>query len=236
MFTRGADRLLWWLSRGIGASSHYSGCAGDLCWTPWVYGHLLQSGMLTADAPGFVLVDATDVAPHCQKCLVKMDPPFQHVFRDMFDRLPSDLREMVDELAPKPGGDKDFFECQYEAVGAMFAGACEAPGSKLFRDGSTSFCLLHNRQCMLYGCGVSKVEACVIRIHWAGTTCLDITAFGSRAGIHGPHSKYFLMWCYERRVRRETLVFVENSPLWPMSAIEEQLGDIYEATYIYIYI
>ena len=104
MFEGAADRLLWYLSQGIGAGSHYSGCAGDLCWTPWFSEHLLQSGLLSADVPGFVPVDATDVAPHCQKCLVKMDPPFQHVFADLFDRLPSHLRNMVDDVAPKAGG------------------------------------------------------------------------------------------------------------------------------------
>ena len=140
----------------------------------------------------------------------------------------------MDDVAPKPGGDKDLFECQYEAVGEIFGRACEAQGSKLFRNGSTSFCLLHNRRCMLYGCGISKVEACPIRVHWAGTTCLDITAFGSCAATRGPHSKLFLMWCWERRVRRETLVFIENGPLWPLAVIEEQLGDIYEAA-LFIY-
>ena len=38
------------------------------------------------------------------------------------------------------------------------------------------------------------------------------------------------MWCYERRVRRETLVYIEDGHLFPTAAIEEQLGDIYEAT------
>ena len=119
MFERGPDLLQYWLSVGIGASSHYSGCAGDLVWTGWVQDCMERAALIPYGCPGFVLIDACDIAPHCQKCLVEMDPPFCHVGTDMFDRLPADLRQLVDELAPQPGGDKGVFECQYEAVSSV---------------------------------------------------------------------------------------------------------------------
>ena len=130
----GADRLLWALSKGVAVGSHYSGCAGDLCWTPWIVEYLQQYGLLSTDAPVFVVVDATDIAPNCQTCLVHMDPSFKHVFGDMFGRAPSDLMEAVFQAAPNKGGDKEFSECQHDAVDALFSSAVDAPGSTLFSE------------------------------------------------------------------------------------------------------
>ena len=84
--------------------SQYSGCAGDVCWTPWIVEYLQQCGLLPTDSPVYVLVDATDIAPNCQTCLVHMDLSFKHVCGDMFDRVPSDLKEAVFQAAPKKGG------------------------------------------------------------------------------------------------------------------------------------
>ena len=42
----------------------------------------------------------------------------------------------------------------------------------------------------------------------------------------------WLLWCYERRVRQDNIVFCENGLLWPLEATEKQLGDIYQATLV----
>ena len=68
-------------------------------------------------------------------------------------------------------------------------------------------------------------------VHWARTTCLDITTFGARRGIFGPHSAIWLQWVHERRIRREPVVVTENGPLWPLAETERALGDLYEVLY-----
>ena len=92
--------------------------------------------------------------------------------------------------------------------------------------------MLHGMDCKLYGWEEPDVEACELSLHWAGTICLDIMTFGSRRGVHGPHSTSWLLWCYERRMRRENIVFCENGPLWPLEVTEKQLGDIDQATLV----
>ena len=85
---------------------------------------------------------------------------------------------------------------------------------------------------MLYGAGDDDVAHCIFGFHWAGRSCLDITAFGARREMFGPHSATWLLWVHERRVRREHVVFTENGPLWPLAETERALGDLYEALFI----
>lgn len=192
--------------------------------------HLVRIGLLQSGDPAFVLVDACDILPHCRGCLKAFKKPgFKHVFCDMKDRLPSGLKQEVEDLAPKPDGNPDFFEDQFFAVDSVLEAACEDPQSSLFLNGSTAYCDLHGKQCMLYGAGHDDVACCVFGFHWAGTSCLDITAFGARRGVHGPHSAIWLLWVHERRRRREPVVFTENGPQWPLEETIRALGDIYEA-------
>ena len=75
----GRDRLLFALSHRIGLASHYSGCAGDLAWAPWISVHLVRMGIIFENDPAFVLVDCCDVLPHCRRCLKAFEPSFKHV-------------------------------------------------------------------------------------------------------------------------------------------------------------
>ena len=70
-----------------------------------------------------------------------------------------------------------------------------------FRNGSTAYCDVHGKECLLYGAGDDGAGRCVIGAHWAGTTCLDATAFGAGRGMFGPLSAILLLWVHERRVR-----------------------------------
>ena len=225
----GRDRMLFCLSCGIGASSHYSGCAGDLAWAPWVRDHLVRMGVIFENDPAFVMIECCDIEPHCRRCLKAFQPGFKHVFCNMTDRLPEALQQELLDLAPKPDGDPEFFEDQFLAVDAVLGEAASDPLSGIFRNGSTAYCDLHDQQCMLYGAGDDVVGRCIFGFHWAGTSCLDITAFGARRGVFGPHSRLWLVWVHERRVRREPVVFTENGPLWPLEETIRALGDIYEA-------
>ena len=85
---------------------------------------------------------------------------------------------------------------------------------------------------MLCGAGDDDVARCVLAVHWAGTTCLDVTAFGARRGVGGPHSAIWLVWVHERRMRREPVVITENGPFWPVAETIRALGDLYEALFI----
>ena len=228
----GRDRLLFALSHGIGLGSHYSGCAGDLAWASWVRDHLVRMGLIFENDPAFVLIDCCDLLPHCRRCLKAFEPGFKHVFCDMMDRLPDDLRKEIQEIRPKAGGDSVFWEDQFFAVDALLEEAGFDLSIGLFRNGSSAYCDLHGKQCLLYGAGDDDVARCVMGVHWAGTTCLDITAFGARRGIFGPHSTIWLLWVHERRIRREPVVFTEKGPLWPLAETERALGDLYEVLFI----
>ena len=75
----GRDNLIFLLSVGVAASSHYSGCAGDLAWVPRFLDFMRFAGLLNESSPGIVLVDACDQEEHCQRCLVAFKPHFKHV-------------------------------------------------------------------------------------------------------------------------------------------------------------
>lgn len=106
----GRDRLLFALSLGIGLASHYSGCGGDLAWAPWVRDYLVRMGLIFENDPAFIYIDCCDVLPHCRRCLKAFEPGFKHVFCNMMDRLPEGLRQQIEEMRPKAGGDPAFWE------------------------------------------------------------------------------------------------------------------------------
>ena len=134
----GRDNLIFLLSVGVAASSHYSGCAGDLAWVPRFLDFMRFAGLLNESSPGIVLVDACDQEEHCQRCLVAFKPHFKHVFGRMQDRVPEDLWDLIEEVGPKAAGDAQHYKCQYDAVDALLKEA--SAQDELFCNGSTAPC------------------------------------------------------------------------------------------------
>ena len=171
---------------GIPVSSHYSGCAGDVVGLGFVNDAARLTGDLGHGDPGFYLVDACDCDKVCQKVLTGFSAEAlfkpKHVFADMMDRTDPEVREVLNNIAPKKGDEKEMGCTAFEAMREVLS----TVGQRMFRCGAVAPCVLHGVECPLYTDDQPEHD---YRVWWAGTTCLDVTRAGARAGFYGPHSK-----------------------------------------------
>eukprot|EP00969_Alexandrium_andersonii_P083722 3693559-Alexandrium_andersonii.AAC.1 len=87
--------------------------------------------------------------------------------------------------------------------------------------------MLHpDGHCMLYAVGAQKLGS--ITLHWAGTSCLDDSRMGLRAGCTGPEAGAFLIWAYERRKQQEHIVIQECTEEFDPQRLTAVMGDLYE--------
>ena len=167
-------------------SSHYSGCAGDVVGLGFVNDAARLTGDLGHGDPGFYLVDVCDCDKVCQKVLTGFSAEAlfkpKHVFADMMDRTDPEVREVLNNIAPKKGDEKEMGCTAFEAMREVLS----TVGQRMFRCGAVAPCVLHGVECPLY---TDEQPEHDYRVWWAGTTCLDVTRAGARAGFYGPHSK-----------------------------------------------
>ena len=78
-------------------------------------------------------------------------------------------------------------------------------------------CLIHGRCCQMTSA----------TFHVAGTPCVDYSNMGARRKANGPTNLAFLVWAGLRRLLRETFIIHENVPQFPVSILEQMLGDLY---------
>ena len=78
-------------------------------------------------------------------------------------------------------------------------------------------CLIHGRCCQMTSA----------TFHVAGTPCVDYSNMGARRKANGPTNLAFLVWAGLRRLLRETFIIHENVPQFPVSILEQALGDLY---------
>ena len=112
----------------------------------------------------------------CQKVLtgVSAEAPFKpkHVFADTMDRFETEVREVLDGIAPKKRDETDHgcvaFDAMREVLGTS--------GPRMFRYGARAKCVLHGAECPLY---TDDQPLHDYNVWWAGTTCLDVTRAGA---------------------------------------------------------
>ena len=182
---------------GIPVSSHYSGSAGDVIGLGFFNDAGRDADILRSHDRGFYLVDVVDNDKVCQKVLCGFDEKASfrpmHAYGDMLDRVGEKVKGVLETIAPSKHDDPEVgaqaFDCMREVL-AMAS-------SKVFCDGAAAPCVLHNCMCKLYDAEADFEVPHDYSVWWAGTTCLDVTRAGSRAGFYGPHSKVvFLVFLF----------------------------------------
>jgi hypothetical protein len=148
----------------------------------------------------------------------------KHIFDDINGKLPVKVKNILDGLEADKNASPEQKDQAYEDM--VFAlQNCE---KKLFRPGSTCWCILHEAECKLFehsaDCGRLTIEI-------AGHTCKDVSRMNSkRPGLSGPSGRVLLVWMFERRRRREDLVITECTQDFPPEIFEQFLGMYYEIT------
>jgi hypothetical protein len=172
---------------------------------------------------------ATDCGSLQQQVLGSFEPAHRphHIFGCLLERLPPQIRSDLLEVAPKKAGDKAEYEQRFNQMVQIFRNA----GDSTFGDTTSDKCKIHgNDRCAVFP-PVQLAREQVMTVHWAGSVCKDFSAMGLRLGMHGPFSILFLTWLFERRARREILVFHECTAQFPVEMLIQLLGDLYEVVF-----
>ena len=73
-------------------------------------------------------------------------------------------------------------------------------------------------------------KACEVKraqLHVAGTECIAWSAQGQRQGVNDPRVVIFMAWIGQRRQIQEEIILHENVPQFPLSCMQQLLGDLY---------
>jgi hypothetical protein len=97
----------------------------------------------------------------------------------------------------------------------------------LFKDGSRAPCDKHSRMCPCFGVG--REDNSGLSVMWAGHPCLDVSQFGDRLGMVGPQALPFLLFVFEARSRRYSVIFHECTPDFDEALLRQFLNSWYEA-------
>lgn len=218
-----AKRLIHAITGPIDVASVFSGLGNDVVSMFRLRSHAVTAKM---DVPRGLLrfVSATDVGTLQQQVLCSFTPDERptHVFGCVLERLPPQLRSQLLEVAPRKYDDPSLHPAGFSKMLKLFRSCTEA-----FGDMTTDDCAKHGRSCALYSAPQSAAEP-VLVVHWAGSVCTDFAAMGLRHGMCGPFSILFLAWAFERRARRETIVFHECTAQFPVDLLIDVFGDLYE--------
>jgi hypothetical protein len=169
---------------------------------------------------------ATDNGSLQQQVLGSFPPAHRphHVFGCLLERLPCKIRSELLRVAPKKDGDSAEYGHRFLQMMAVLTEA----GDSAFGDLTSDTCTIHGTsRCAVYPPKQLAQEP-VMTLHWAGSVCKDFSAMGLRLGMHGPYSILFITWAFERRARREVLVFHECTAQFPVEMLIQVLGDLYE--------
>lgn len=218
-----AKRLIRAITGPIDVASVFSGLGNDVFSLFRLRSHAVTASM---DVPRGLLrfVSATDVGAIQQQVLCSFTPDERpnHVFGCVLERLPPQLRSQLLEVVPKKHDDPSLHQAGFQKMLKLFQSYTDA-----FGDMTTDDCAKHGRSCGVYSAPQSAAEP-VLAVHWAGSVCTDFAALGLRHGMCGPFSILFLAWAFERRARRETLVFHECTAQFPLELLNDVFGDLYE--------
>eukprot|EP00959_Pyramimonas_sp_CCMP1952_P019346 408996-Pyramimonas_sp.AAC.1 len=66
-----------------------------------------------------------------------------------------------------------------------------------------------------------------LRLHVAGTPCIDWSAMGQLLGFNGPTAVIFECWVHERLFEEEDVIIHECTRNFPVSCLSERLGEKY---------
>jgi hypothetical protein len=218
-------------SDGIEVYSQFSGMGGPEIGLDIMEQALRAEGFALPPLPssqsnykgGFHFMQAGDIKPVAQRVLLNYAGrcKHKHVFHNILHRVPEDLRIQLDELTPSSAMTEEQRSACVDAIHELLA----ANRHRLFPADAMAFCHTHGRDCLLYQ--GHDDAAHVVRIMWAGTPCLDVSAMGARTGMTGPQTAPLCVWVEEIRSKCWHIVFHECTPDFDDRAFERALGDLY---------
>jgi hypothetical protein len=211
---------------GIDLYTQFSGLGGPEIGLELLQQALAAHGCVKSGDQGLLVCEAGDWDAIPQKVLMGLSAPARakHIFVDICDRLPSDVKGLMDAAAPEKGMEPDAMQACFEAMQCVL----ESNYDRCFNAGHCAPCLAHGRGCPLYDEQQSdRAEA--LRVMWGGPPCLDDTIMGNRAGHFGPQSKHFLIWLMELKKGHFDISVHEGSPGFLPALISDVLGDGFQA-------
>ena len=144
---------------------------------------------------------ATDKAKAPQEVLMylakNVDGGASCVFSDLEDRLTSETREYLDSMMPKDGQSSEAKKLAYDAMSEYLNRQC----FRLFNPLSTSYCLVHGRECRTSPEENNRDEEgfpVPLLLHFAGTTCTAWSNAGKRERFTHQSERTHAVWLAER--------------------------------------
>jgi hypothetical protein len=184
---------------------------------------------------GFLCVEACDNNPLCQEILAHGmgDHGPVCVTTAIEGRLSEKSRVLLERIPvvgkPSPSLDAVDLEAHHIQVNDAYEAMLETcKSSQNFLDNTKSLCFKHERRCDVYR---QKRKGSVL-IEIAGTTCIDFSRRGGKAGIAGPSAKPFAVWLIEIHVRKDIDGFIQEcTEDFLEKLIEDVLGKEFHIEY-----
>ena len=190
--------------QNLGFHSHFSGCNFDYMATMFIREALLHLGM---SIPLPTYLHACDVGSAQLRCLASLSPEkggAQHIFRNMWTRLPAGVQEECLKHEPLPmtrKDDPDLAEIMYMRISQTLEG--------YFKDSfdlsAKAKCYRHGGLCPVY----APVDPGLMVLHSSGLICKDHSSFGTMLRLSGPSTKLFSLWKWEQNEMNWTFYVVE---------------------------
>ena len=174
---------------------------------------------LGADTSAVTCYRASDINVTCRRALLSREGPGrpEHVFGDILGRYAHQVRRSLtavhdywlqqlevhvsQDKVPRAQAVKDLGELFIQQMCIVLDAATPE---------ATLYCYCCRRQCQLLPSSTDTGSR--IRIHAAGSTCVDCSQMGSRNMLMGKSSIPFVIWAQERKTHQEDIIFHECVP------------------------
>lgn len=179
----------------------------------------------------------------CRKVLMAFENCSEHVFGDLLDRMPKDVRKQIEDVVfPRPvplalrEQDPEEFQSRMQIYDALVQDAVSnireifrLNKTRLWQPECTAWCYRHERQCQVWSAPQSSKSR--VQLNVAGSTCTDWSQIGSRNGLSGESTLPFCCWLHEQAARAVPLLLHECTPRFPPQLLRDVLTEEdYEVT------
>ena len=203
----------------------------------------MERGLIPETLKPFRSWRACDVDPTSLKILgadatylTNVDDVAEHVFCDLCNRLPTDMKEMLNEMEPSLDASIEERRAHYDAMVI----ALRENSPSIFRSDAKGVCLRCRGDCLFHppaqsswlaSCGnTSDAANDVVQEHqrpWhsnhAGHTCVAWSLRGKRDGLAHNSARPFAIWAAERCAIGEDVVFAECVTQFPPEVLVQAI-------------
>ena len=242
-------RLAAVLNAGLLVSEDYAGLGTMSLALRLLHHACKRKGVVQDGLFGVHVHRASDRDPLCQAVLGANEGLCKwhraaHIFGDILERLPAEVRDTLQVLQPEPTADPADAKHALQVMAEVLVA-----NEDVFTAESHAHCVLHNKACPLnvsaeslhallhqklpHAEGMFDDEGVVLEqkrpwtINTAGHTCTGWSMRGRRAGMLHESGLPFLTWAAERRSRKEDVTFAECTPNFQVEEMRKAFPNHY---------